>query len=72
VLTWSIVYWDKLLNLLRYSTLFEFHEFFLLHMDHSFWNVVLPKCQFKFVPGDLMVGRLNGHIISPPGAGRAS
>jgi hypothetical protein len=41
-------------------------------MEHPFWNVVLPKCQFKFIPGDLMSGRLNGHIISPPGAGRAS
>ena len=52
------------------STLLKLHEFFLLHMEHPFWNVVLPKCQFKFVPGDLMSGRLNGHIISPPGAGR--
>jgi hypothetical protein len=41
-------------------------------MEHSFSNVVLTKCQFKFVLGDLMSGRLNGHIISPPGAGRAS
>jgi hypothetical protein len=54
------------------STLFELHEFFLFHMEHSFWNVVLPKYQFKFVPGDLMSGRLNGHIISPPSAGGAS
>jgi hypothetical protein len=48
------------------------HEFLLLHMEHSFWNVVLPECQFKFVLGDLMPGRLNGHIISPLGVGRAS
>jgi hypothetical protein len=54
------------------SSLLESHEFLLLHMEHSFWNVVLTKCQFKFVPCDLMSGRLNGHIISPPGAGRAS
>jgi hypothetical protein len=54
------------------STLLKLHEFFLLHMEHSFWNVVLPECQFKFVLGDLMPGRLNGHIISPLGAGRAS
>jgi hypothetical protein len=54
------------------STLLKLHEFLLLHMEHSFWNVVLPKCQLKFVLGDLVVGRLDGHIISPPGAGRAS
>jgi hypothetical protein len=54
------------------SSLLESHEFFLLHMQHSFWDVVLMKRQFKFVLGDLISGRLNGHIISPPGAGRAS
>jgi hypothetical protein len=54
------------------SSLLEPYEFFLLHMEHSFWDVVLTKHQFKFVPCDLMSGRLNGHIISPPGAGRAS
>jgi hypothetical protein len=54
------------------STLLKLHEFYLLHMEHSFWNAVLPKCQLEFVPGDLMAGKLNGHIISPLGAGRAS
>jgi hypothetical protein len=54
------------------SSLLELHEFFLLHVQHSFWNVVLSKRQFKFVPCDLMSGRLNGHIISPPGTGRTS
>jgi hypothetical protein len=54
------------------SSLLESHEFFLLHVQHSFWNVVLSKRQFKFVPCDLMSGRLNGHIISPPGTGRTS
>jgi hypothetical protein len=54
------------------SALLESHEFFLLHVQHSFWNVVITKCQFKFVPCDLMSGRLNGHIISPTGTGRAS
>jgi hypothetical protein len=54
------------------SSLLEFHEFFLLHMEHSFWNVVLTKCKFKFIPCDSMSGRLSGHIISPLGAGRAS
>jgi hypothetical protein len=54
------------------SSLLESHEFFLLHMEHSFWNVVLTKRQFKFVPCDLMSGKLNGHIISPLGAGKAS
>jgi hypothetical protein len=63
----------ELVEILRnnISTLFKLHEFFLLHMEHSFWNVVLPKRQFKFVPGDLMAGRVNGHIISPLRAGRA-
>jgi hypothetical protein len=54
------------------SSLLESHEFFLLHVQHSFWNVVLTKRQFKFIPCDLMPIRLNGHIISPPDAGRAS
>jgi hypothetical protein len=54
------------------SPLIKPHEFFLLHMEHSFWDVVLTKRQFKFVPCDLMSGGLDGHIISPPGAGRAS
>jgi hypothetical protein len=25
-------------------------------MEHPFWNVVLQKCKFKFVPGNLMTG----------------
>jgi hypothetical protein len=54
------------------STLFELHKFFLFHMEHSFRNIVLPKCQFKLVPVNLMTSRLDSHIISPPGAGRAS
>jgi hypothetical protein len=54
------------------SSLLESHEFLLFHVQHSFWNIVLTKCKFKFVPCDLMPGRLNGHIISPPGTGRAS
>jgi hypothetical protein len=64
----------ELVEILRnsISTLLKLHEFFLLHKEHSFWNVVLSKFQLKFIPGDLMAGRLNGHIISPPGAGRAS
>ena len=47
------------------SSLFESHEFLLFHVQHPFWNIVLTKRQFKFVPCDLMSGRLNGHIISP-------
>jgi hypothetical protein len=54
------------------STLFELHKFFLFHMEHPFRNIVLPKCQFKLVSGNLMTSRLDSHIISPPGAGRAS
>jgi hypothetical protein len=54
------------------SSLLESHEFLLFHVQHSFWNIVLTKHQFKFVPCDLMSGRLNGHIISPPSTGRAS
>jgi hypothetical protein len=53
------------------SSLLESHEFLLFHVQHSFWNIVLTKRQFKFVPCDLMLGRLNGHIISPPSTGRA-
>jgi hypothetical protein len=52
------------------STLFELHKFFLLHMEHPFRNIVLPKSQFEFVPGNLMTRRLDSHIISPPSAGR--
>jgi hypothetical protein len=54
------------------STLFELHKFFLFHMEHSFRNIVILKCQFEFVPGNLMTSRLDSHIISPPSAGRAS
>jgi hypothetical protein len=54
------------------SSLLESHEFLLFHVQHSFWNIVLTKRQFKFVPCDLMSGRLNGHIISPSRTGRAS
>jgi hypothetical protein len=53
------------------SSLLESHEFLLFHVQHSFWNIVLMKRQFKFVPCDLMSSRLNGHIISPPSTGRA-
>jgi hypothetical protein len=54
------------------SSLLESHEFFLFHVQHFFWNIVLTKNQFKFVPCDLMSGRLNGHIISPPSTSRSS
>jgi hypothetical protein len=54
------------------SSLLESHEFFLFHVQHSFWNIVLTKRQFKFVPCGLMSGRLNGHIISPPSTDSAS
>jgi hypothetical protein len=54
------------------SSLLESHEFVLFHVQHSFWNIVLMKRQFKFVPCDLMSGRMNGHIISPPSTSRAS
>jgi hypothetical protein len=53
-------------------TLFELHKFLLLHMEHPFRNIVLPESQFELVPCNLMADRLNGYIISPPGAGRAS
>jgi hypothetical protein len=52
--------------------LFELHKFLLLHMEHPFRNIVLPESQFELVPCNLMVGRLNSYIISPPCAGRAS
>jgi hypothetical protein len=41
-------------------------------MEHPFRNIVLPESQFELVPCNLMAGRLNGYIISPSGAGRAS
>jgi hypothetical protein len=41
-------------------------------MEHSFRNIMLPESQFEFVLGNLMTSRLDSHIISPPGAGRAS
>jgi hypothetical protein len=53
-------------------TLFELHKFLLFHKEHPFGNIVLPESQFEFVPGNLMTSRLNGYIISKPGAGRAS
>jgi hypothetical protein len=33
---------------------------------------MLSEGQLEFIPGDLMIGRLNGHKVSPPGAGRAT
>jgi hypothetical protein len=50
-------------------TLLELHKFFLLHMEHPFRYILLPECQFELVPCNLMVGWLNGYIISPPCAG---
>jgi hypothetical protein len=54
------------------STLFELHKFFMFHMEHPIRNIVLQESQFELVPGNLMTSRLDSHIISPPGAGRAS
>ena len=56
-----MAYWDKMVELVEILTLFKLHEFFLFHMEHPFWNVVLPKCQFKFVPGNMMTDRLDPH-----------
>jgi hypothetical protein len=53
-------------------TLFDLHKFFLFHMEHSFRNIVHPKSQFEFILGNLMTSRLDSHIISQPGTGRAS
>jgi hypothetical protein len=53
-------------------TLFELHKLLLLHMEYPFRYIVLPESQFKLVPCNVMAGRLNGYIISPPCAGRAS
>jgi hypothetical protein len=52
--------------------LFELHKLLLLHMEHPFRYIVLPESQLELVPCNLMAVRLNGYIISPPCAGRAS
>jgi hypothetical protein len=33
---------------------------------------MLSEGQLEFIPGDLMIGRLNGHKVPPLGAGRAT
>jgi hypothetical protein len=33
---------------------------------------MFTKGQLEFFPCDLMIGRLNGHKVSPPGTGRAT
>jgi hypothetical protein len=53
-------------------TLFELHKLLLLHMEHPFRYIVLPESQFELIPCNLMAGRLNDYIISPPCTGRAS
>jgi hypothetical protein len=53
-------------------TLFELHKLLLLHMEHPLRYIMLPESQFELIPCNLMAGRLNGYIISPPCAGRAS
>jgi hypothetical protein len=56
----------------RISTLLQLHEFLLFHVEYSFRYVVLSEGQLEFIPGDLMIGRLNDHKVSPPGVGRAT
>jgi hypothetical protein len=53
-------------------TLLELHKLLLLHMEDSFRYIMLPESQLELIPCDLMTGRLNGNIISPPCTGRAS
>jgi hypothetical protein len=33
---------------------------------------MLSEGQLEFIPGDLMIGRLHGNKVPPPGAGRAT
>jgi hypothetical protein len=54
------------------SSLFKLHELFLFHMQNTFGYIMLTECHFEFLPGYLMIGRLNGHEITPPSTGRAT
>jgi hypothetical protein len=54
------------------SALLQLHEFLLFHVEDSFRYVMLSEGQLEFILGDLMIGRLNGHKVSPPCAGRAT
>jgi hypothetical protein len=38
----------------------------------TFWYIVFAEGHLEFFPCYLMIGRLNGHKISPPSAGRAA
>jgi hypothetical protein len=53
-------------------SLFQLHEFFLLHMQNTFGYIMLAEGYFEFFLGYLMIGRLNGHKITPPSAGRSA
>jgi hypothetical protein len=44
----------------------------MFHVEYSFQDVMLSEGQLEFILGDLMIGRLNGHKVSPPVAGRAT
>jgi hypothetical protein len=53
-------------------SLLQLHKFFLLHVKDTFWDIVFAEGHLEFFPCYLMIGQLNGHEISPPGAGRAA
>jgi hypothetical protein len=54
------------------SALLQLHEFLLFHVEDSFRYVMLSEGQLEFILGDLMIGRLHGNKVPPPGAGRAT
>jgi hypothetical protein len=53
-------------------SLFQLHKLFLLHVKNTFWYIVLVERHLEFFPSYLVIGRLDGHKISPPSAGRAA
>jgi hypothetical protein len=53
-------------------SLLQLHKFFLLHVKDTFWYIVFVEGHIEFFPCYLIIGRLNGHKISPLSAGRAT